>query len=63
MDGVHDMGGDQGYGPVVVEQDEPVFHTGWERRAARLMMGVFMTGHLNGRFRHAIERMDPGWYI
>jgi nitrile hydratase len=26
MDGVHDLGGMQGFGPVEREADEPVFH-------------------------------------
>ena len=63
MDGVHDLGGMQGFGPVEVELDEPVFHTDWERRAYRLTIASMMAGHLNGRFRHAIERMDPVWYL
>src|ERR1700738_2610758 len=32
MNGVHDMGGDQGMGPVQYEKDEPVFHAPWEGR-------------------------------
>ena len=32
MNGVHDMGGMHGLGPVAPEADEPVFHTEWERR-------------------------------
>lgn len=32
MNGVHDMGGMHGLGPVAPEADEPVFHTDWERR-------------------------------
>jgi nitrile hydratase len=63
VDGVHDMGGLQGFGPVEVEPDEPVFHADWERRAMRLTMAAMMSGHMNGRFRHAIERMDPAWYL
>jgi nitrile hydratase len=63
VDGVHDLGGAQGFGPVEVEADEPVFHADWERRAFRLTAGVMMHGHLSGRFRHAIERMDPSWYL
>src|SRR5918992_50414 len=31
MDGVHDMGGMHGFGAVVREADEPVFHAPWER--------------------------------
>lgn len=63
MDGVHDIGGLQGCGPVVVEDDEPVFHHEWERRAFKMMMAAAGAGHLTGRFRHAIERMDPAWYL
>jgi nitrile hydratase len=57
------MGGMQGLGPVVVESDEPVFHEPWERRAFRLTFCAMMSGQLNGWFRHAIERMDPAWYL
>ena len=63
MDGAHDLGGMQGFGPVIVEDDEPVFHTDWERRAMRTMIAASLSGHLRGRFRHAIERMDPAWYL
>ena len=30
MNGVHDMGGMQGFGPVHPEKNEPVFHARWE---------------------------------
>jgi nitrile hydratase len=63
VDGVHDLGGIQGFGPVEVEDHEPVFHADWERRAYRLTIATMMGGHLNGRFRYAIERMDPSWYL
>eukprot|EP01041_Mallomonas_annulata_P023389 gene23389-43891_t len=33
MNGLHDMGGQQGYGPVQIEANEPLFHGNWERRA------------------------------
>lgn len=33
MNGVHDMGGLQNFGPVVPEVDEPPFHAEWEKRA------------------------------
>src|SRR5262245_22366439 len=32
MNGIHDMGGLHGFGPVEVEADEPVFHEQWEAR-------------------------------
>ena len=63
VDGVHDLGGLQGFGPVDVEVDEPVFHADWERRAFRLTIGSMIAGQLSGRFRHSIERMDPTWYL
>lgn len=60
---MHDLGGLQGFGLVEIEEDEPVFHADWERRAYRLSIAAMLAGHLNGRFRHAIERMDPAWYL
>jgi nitrile hydratase subunit beta len=36
MNGVHDMGGMHGFGPVKPEPNEPVFHADWERRAFAL---------------------------
>ena len=36
MNGVHDMGGQQGMGPVHYEKDEPVFHEAWEGRVYAL---------------------------
>jgi len=54
----------QGFGPVEIEPDEPVFHEPWERRAAVVTFGVFLTGTSNGgQFRHSIERMDPSHYL
>src|SRR6476660_8049246 len=64
MDGIHDLGGKAGYGPVVIEPDEPVFHEAWQRRAARVVFGSFMLGRFGGgEYRHAIERMAPAWYL
>ena len=36
MNGVHDMGGQQGMGPVQYEKNEPVFHAPWEGRVYAL---------------------------
>jgi nitrile hydratase beta subunit len=53
-----------GFGPVRVEQDEPVFRDEWERRALGVGMTAFGMGLSNGgEFRHSIERMDPGHYL
>jgi nitrile hydratase len=63
MNGIHDMGGMDGFGRVVVERDEPVFHTAWEARI--FAMGGLALAPLNNSdaFRHAIERMDPVAYL
>jgi nitrile hydratase len=64
MDGIHDLGGLEGFGPVEIEPDEPVFHEDWERRTFRVSRAA---GHAlrysGGAFRHSIERMDPGHYL
>ena len=36
MNGIHDMGGMHGFGPIELEAKEPVFHEPWEAR----MFGV-----------------------
>jgi nitrile hydratase len=64
VDGVHDLGGMHGFGPVEVEADEPVFHHDWEGRTFGFTMGALGAGGFNTpMFRHAIERMDPGHYL
>ena len=32
MNGVHDLGGMHGFGPVEREENEPLFHAAWEAR-------------------------------
>jgi len=65
VDGVHDLGGRDGFGPVVVEPDEPVFHDDWERVARALVFATVtnMPNPTTSAFRHAIERMEPGHYL
>ncbi len=64
MNGIHDMGGLHGFGPVEIEPDEPVFHARWEGRVfgisalARLRLG----GNIDER-RHGLERLDPVTYL
>ena len=36
MNGVHDMGGMHGMGPIAPEPNEPVFHARWEARTLAL---------------------------
>jgi nitrile hydratase len=64
MDGIHDLGGMHGFGPVRVERDEPVFHQRWEGRVFALTgaTGGSFTPNVD-KFRHAIERMEPVEYL
>jgi nitrile hydratase beta subunit len=64
VDGVHDLGGLDGFGPVEHADAEPIFADHWERRVFRLMVGaVGRLGGNGGMFRHSIERMDPAHYL
>jgi len=64
MDGVHDLGGMQGFGPVEREEDEPVFHAAWEPAVLAMMRAGGARGLYNiDEFRHGIERMNPSDYL
>ncbi len=64
MNGPHDLGGAQGFGPVALEPDEPVFHAEWERRALALSLAMNASGMWNiDRVRHARERIPPAEYL
>lgn len=64
MNSVHDMGGMQGYGPVVPEVDEPLFHAAWERRALALTLAAGATGAWNiDQSRAARESLPPAVYL
>jgi nitrile hydratase len=65
MDGIHDLGGMCGFGPVSIEHDEPVFHERWEARAFGLnALGIVVLRAYNvDEYRHAVERMDPAHYL
>jgi len=65
MDGVHDLGGKHGFGPVVREVDEPVFHGRWEARVFAIMRAAVANGIVRNsdQFRHAIERIEPVAYL
>jgi nitrile hydratase len=64
MNGVHDMGGMDGFGRVEPEQDEPVFHAPWEGRVIAMMraMGAFGAWNLD-MFRDAREHQPPAFYL
>jgi nitrile hydratase len=64
MDGIHDLGGMDGFGRVGHTPSEPVFAEDWERRALRVTLAVNMAVKPSGPgFRHSIERMDPAHYL
>ncbi len=64
MDGIHDLGGKHGFGPIQPELDEPVFHARWEGRVfAMSLLGPPGAQHNADHFRHAIERIDPVAYL
>lgn len=64
MNGVHDMGGMQGFGPVAPAADEPRFHAGWERRAFALTLAMGATGQWNlDQSRAARESLPPAQYL
>lgn len=65
MELAHDLGGRSGFGPVVVEADEPVFHEPWERTARALVYAAIMTtdNPNTSLFRWSIERMEPEHYL
>jgi nitrile hydratase subunit beta len=64
MDGVHDLGGMQGFGAVEREDHEPVFHAPWEGAVLAMMRAGGARGLYNiDEFRHAIERMKPARYL
>ena len=64
MNGIHDMGGMHGFGPVRIESDEPVFHGRWEARVfgMSLVSGLRLGGNIDAR-RHGLERLDPVTYL
>lgn len=64
MNGAHDIGGTMGFGPVVPEKDEPVFHGDWEKRAMALTVATGFVGGWNiDQSRFARENVSPAVYL
>jgi nitrile hydratase len=63
MNSVHDMGGMQGFGPIVREENEPVFHAPWEARVMAIRRAAGATGILPPALRAAIETIPPAVYL
>ena len=64
MNGIHDMGGMHGMGPLQHEQNEPVFHQAWEGRvyAITLAVGAWRKWNIDAG-RHGIELLPPVDYL
>lgn len=64
MNGVHDMGGMHGLGPIEYENNEPVFHAPWEGRvfALNVAIGAWRKWNIDAS-RHGIEQLPPADYL
>ncbi len=64
MNGVHDMGGMDGFGKVEVEANEPPFHETWEGRVLAMVraMGYAGAWHIDDS-RYAQETLPPRTYL
>lgn len=64
MNGIHDMGGMHGFGPVQPEKDEPVFHAEWEGRVYAINRALGAWGKWNlDSWRYGIEVLPPEQYL
>lgn len=65
MDGIHDLGGNPGYGAVTPD-DKPVgFGERWHAAVFAIMRASYAAGATRNtdHFRHAVERVDPERYL
>ena len=64
MDGIHDMGGMHGFGPVRIRPVESGFRAAWEGRVVGMVGQILGRGLVNiDAFRHAIETLPPTDYL
>jgi nitrile hydratase len=64
MNGIHDMGGMQGMGPIRPEKNEPVFHERWEGRSYALNRAMGAWGKWNiDNGRHERELLSAVDYL
>ncbi len=66
MDGIHDVGGMDGFGslPPDEPEDAPTFHDRWEGRVYALFVaGLAADAFTLDEFRHAVERLPPAFYL
>src|SRR3712207_1690774 len=60
MNGVHDVGGTDGFGPIAPPADEPVFHARWEQRVFSMLVAC---GLSTDHFRWGVEQIPPLEYL
>ena len=64
MDGIHDMGGMDGFGKVIPEPNEPVFHHPWEAGTMAMSRSMGASGTWNiDMARYGIELLAPHVYL
>ena len=64
MDGIHDLGGMHGFGPIAREADAPLFHAEWEKRAFGIaLQAADGVGFGDDHLRSHIERIPPQTYL
>lgn len=63
MDGIHDLGGKEGFGAIEYEANEPYFHARWEARVFGMYLQRLGGASNIDRRRHAVERIDPRAYL
>ena len=63
MDGIHDLGGKQGFGPVEVDDDETPFHAEWEAREWGISNCARTPGITIDWWRHCRELIMPLDYL
>jgi nitrile hydratase len=64
MDGIHDLGGMEGFGPVPVDADRPFRDLeDWEKRMWGLARSGLARGTTIDWYRHGLERMVPSDYL
>ena len=64
MNGGADLGGMQGFGPVVEEENEPHFHADWESRVMGMVVALGACGQWNiDQSRLARESLPPADYL
>ena len=64
MDGIHDLGGREGFGPVTVSTRYEGFHEAWEARMFGIVQTMSRAPDWNiDWFRHCRELIDPVDYL